>query len=362
MDERYQRQMCLPGMGTPGQARLRAARVLVIGAGGLGCPVLQYLTAAGVGTLGIVDNDQVELSNLHRQVLYHTVDIGTSKAICAAARLKAMNSDVHLIPFNDRITASNAADIIAGFDIVVDASDNFPTRYLLNDACYLLHKPLVYGAIHGFEGQVAVWRNDNKPALPGGYRDLFPDPPANGLIANCAGNGVIGVLAGIIGTLQAGEVIKIITGIGAVLDQKLLTYNWSTQQFWTFELEAGNQVLYSRPQDLDTLKNWAYDDELECDCTAELNMTGLRQLLSGGGVTVVDVRLPHEEPVITDFETVNIPLPSINRHSIPEEVEACVFVCNTGKRSREAARIAAGFWPGMKVYNLKNGLLAEDFK
>ncbi|MBD0294073.1 MAG: HesA/MoeB/ThiF family protein, partial [Flavisolibacter sp.] len=212
-NERYQRQVILQEFGEAGQQKLLQAKVLVIGAGGLGCPVLQYLAAAGVGVVGIADDDIVSLTNLHRQVLYSMSDIGKSKVERAAAILRQLNPDIEIIPYHLRLTNKNALDIITAYDIVVDATDNFPTRYLLNDACVLLSKPLIYGAVSKFEGQVAVFNGVGSSGEKSvNYRDLFPVPPQEDEVPNCAEAGVLGVLPGIIGSLQAGEVIKLITG------------------------------------------------------------------------------------------------------------------------------------------------------
>src|ERR1051326_6363377 len=213
--ERYQRQVILPGFGEGGQQKLREARVLVIGAGGLGCPVLQYLTAAGIGTVGIVDDDVVALNNLQRQVLYGVKDIGLSKAETAANILQQLNPGIEIIPYNERLTVQNALVLLDDFDIVIDGTDNFATRYMINDACVLLKKPLVYGAVSQFEGQVSIFRNQSHDDV--NYRDIFPDPPKESEILNCAEGGVLGTMTGIIGTMMANETIKLIAGIGEPL-------------------------------------------------------------------------------------------------------------------------------------------------
>jgi molybdopterin/thiamine biosynthesis adenylyltransferase len=213
--ERYERQILLKEFGVAAQEKLLHAKVLVVGAGGLGCPVLQYLAAAGVGTIGIVDDDVVALNNLHRQVLYNMNDIGLSKAEIAAEKLKALNNEINVVAYNKRFTNKNALEIINAFDVVVDGTDNFSSRYIINDACVLLNKPLIYGAISKFEGQVAVFNvkdEVNKRAI--NYRDLFPVPPKDDEVLNCADAGVLSVLPGIIGTMQANETIKLIIGIG----------------------------------------------------------------------------------------------------------------------------------------------------
>jgi adenylyltransferase/sulfurtransferase len=220
---RYARHIILPEVGGEGQRRLLGARVLVVGAGGLGSPVALYLAAAGVGTLGLADHDAVELTNLQRQILHTTADLGRPKTESGAESIRALNPDVEVIEVKSRLEASSALDVIARFDVVVDGSDNFPTRYLLNDACYLNRRPLVSGAIFQFEGQVTVFdaRRDDSPC----YRCLFPRPPAPGSVPNCAQAGVFGVLAGTIGTIQATEVVKLVCGIGSPLVGHLLLYD-----------------------------------------------------------------------------------------------------------------------------------------
>jgi sulfur-carrier protein adenylyltransferase/sulfurtransferase len=219
---RYQRQLVLPQFGPAGQARLQAAKVLVVGAGGLGCPVLTYLAAAGVGALGIADGDRVATNNLHRQVLYHEADVGQPKALVAAQRLQALNPEVAVQPHPEFLTPANALALLARYDLVVDCSDNFAARYLVNDAAVLLGKPFVFGAIHQFEGQVAVF---NLGAASPTYRCLFPQPPAPHQVPNCAEAGVLGVVAGLLGLYQANEALKILAQLPGVLDGKLLAIN-----------------------------------------------------------------------------------------------------------------------------------------
>ena len=224
LNERYNRQILLPEVGKTGQQKLTDAKVLVIGAGGLGCPVLQYLTAAGVGKIGIVDGDFVSLSNLQRQILYTTQDVGKLKVDCAKNRLQSQNDTIEIETFPFPITARTAEEIIAQYDVVVDGTDQIHTRYMLSDACVLLGKPLVYGAIHKFEGQVSVFNFNNSPT----YRDLFPAPPLPESVPTCNEVGVLGILPGIIGINQANEVLKIIIGYGEVLAGKLWMFNAKT--------------------------------------------------------------------------------------------------------------------------------------
>ncbi len=216
--QRYSRQLLMPEFGELGQRKLLNAKVLVVGAGGLGSPILYYLTAAGVGTIGIVEDDEVSLSNLQRQILFTSEEVGKPKITQAEQRLKALNPEVSFQLFPERLNAQNALAIIQDFDVVVDATDNFPTRYLINDACVLLNKPFVFGAIHRFEGQVAVLNVNGSST----YRDIFPTPPPPEMAPNCAEAGVLGVMAGLIGSHQALETIKLLTGLGNLLINKLL--------------------------------------------------------------------------------------------------------------------------------------------
>jgi adenylyltransferase/sulfurtransferase len=230
---RYARHLTLPEFGPEGQAALLEARVLLIGAGGLGCPLAQYLAAAGVGTLGLVDFDQVDPSNLQRQVLYGTADVGRPKVDVAGERIRAMNPDVSVEPHPVQLTSDNALEILGAYDVVVDGTDNFPTRYLSNDACVLLGKPNVHGSIFRFEGQATVFDARHGPC----YRCLYPEPPPPGAVPSCAEGGVLGVLPGLIAMIQATETVKIITGIGTPLYGRLLQYDALQMEFTEYRLK-----------------------------------------------------------------------------------------------------------------------------
>ncbi|GGA79193.1 thiamine biosynthesis protein ThiF [Flavobacterium palustre] len=222
---RYNRQVILPEIGDEGQAKLKKAKVLVIGAGGLGCPILQYIATAGVGTIGIVDFDKIEIHNLHRQILYTEDQIGLSKALTAKTTIEKLNPLIAVLAFEEKLTAENASRIIADFDIVVDGSDNFSTRFLVNDTCVTLGKTLVYGSILGFEGQIAVFNHQGSKNL----RDLFPEPPNPKDVPNCSFNGVLGTLPGMIGTMMAHETLKLIIGLPSLNNELILykTLDWS---------------------------------------------------------------------------------------------------------------------------------------
>jgi molybdopterin/thiamine biosynthesis adenylyltransferase len=252
VNERYSRHYSLDEVGPEGQLNIANAKVLVIGAGGLGCPVLQYLTSAGVGTIGIVDGDFVSLSNLQRQILFNTSDIGELKVKCAVDKLQAINPEITFNQIPNLVTSLNAFELIADYDIVVDCTDQIHMRYLLSDVCAILSKPLVFGAIHKFEGQVSVFNYQDGP----NYRDLYPNPPSPESVPNCNDVGVLGVLPGIIGVAQANEVLKIIVGYGEVLSGKLWMFNAKNNSSYTvsFSKREKNSV----PQTKEEIKNTNY--------------------------------------------------------------------------------------------------------
>jgi sulfur-carrier protein adenylyltransferase/sulfurtransferase len=361
--ERYQRQIILKEFGESGQQKLLQARVLVIGAGGLGCPVLQYLAAAGIGTIGIVDDDTVSLTNLHRQVLYSVNDIGQPKADKAAAVLRGLNPDVNIIPFNERLTVGNALELFRSFDIVIDGTDNFSTRYMINDACVLSGKPLIYGAISQFEGQVTIFNssrgNDDKPV---NYRDLFPQPPKEDEVLNCAEAGVLGVLPGIIGTMMANETIKLITGMGEPLISRLLTFNALSNQVYELELTPGVETRAFIPANEILFKQMNY--EWLCGLlpdTFDIDGNDFDRMVEYGAVDVIDVRELDELPSVHEFSHQKIPLHQIENAAAGIKSDLVIVFCQSGKRSRQAATILSGiFGPAKKVYSLKGGI--ENWK
>jgi len=231
--KRYSRQIILPGVGGKGQKKLMEAKVLIIGAGGLGSPAGLYLGAAGVGTLGFVDFDVVDISNLHRQVLHHTDDIGRPKVLSAAETIRAINPDVNVVIHQEKLSSENALEIFSQYDIIVDGSDNFPTKYLANDACVFLKKPLVFGAVFQFDGQASVFVPGNGPC----YRCIFPSPPPPGAVPSCQEAGVFGAVPGVIGTIQAVETIKLILGLGSSLAGRLLVYDGLAGEFMEVKIE-----------------------------------------------------------------------------------------------------------------------------
>jgi adenylyltransferase/sulfurtransferase len=336
---RYDRQLILPGFGSEAQAKLQSAHVLVVGAGGLGCPVLQYLTAAGVGKITLSDGDVVSVSNLHRQVLYAEKDVGRSKAEVAGERLNALNAEVQFAVFPEHWTVRHCLDHMENIDLVIDCSDNFPTRYLLDDACRLFSIPLVFGAVSRYEGQLAVF-------APGTahYRDVFPHPPVAGEIQNCGEVGVVGMLPGMIGSMQAMEALKWLTGIGKPLVNKLLTYNALDQQVYTLELTSGATA---GPQTIEQFENWIYE---EACTTLALEVEELMD-----GWTVVDVRGKEEQPRLRSAHR-SIPLPELPGFLEDLKGDRIIFVCQSGRRSKLAVELLKSHDPAAQVCSLKGGI------
>ncbi len=341
---RYARHLVLPEIGEGGQLKLKQAKVLVIGAGGLGCPILQYLAAAGVGTIGIIDPDKVEESNLQRQILFSTEDIGMFKAEVAKRKLKALNPGVELQVYCERINVQNALDIVSKYDLVIDGSDNFPTRYLVNDACVIKGKPFVFGSIFKFEGQVSVFNYRKGPT----YRCLYPEPPGEGEVPNCTEIGVLGVLPGICGTLMANEAIKMICGIGEVLSGTLLSFDTMKMEFSSFGI-----ALDPANRKIDKLSDY----ELFCGVSNEISALELKSKITRGeDFQLIDVREENEYK-LKNIGGILIPLASLKENLDKIHVEKEIIVhCAMGARSKKAAQILKekGF---RKVYSLKNGLL-----
>lgn len=356
--ERYQRQLILKGFGAEAQQLLLSASVLVIGAGGLGCPVLQYLTAAGVGAIGIVDDDVVSLSNLHRQVLYNVQMIGRPKVECAVEVLQQLNPQTKFTLYNERLTNKNAAGILSTYDVIVDGSDNFATRYLVNDACVLLNKPLVYGAISEYEGQVAVFNVEENNERTANYRDLFPHPPKDGEVLNCAEAGVLGVLPGIIGSMMANETIKLITGTGVLLANKLFTYNTLNNQTYELELSKQADTASLIPASIQSLEQTDY--EWLCSTVTvinEIDVAAFNDIIAEGNAAIVDVREKDEVPVVTEFSHMQIALSQLQQHTSWLTEDTIVVFCASGKRSAAAAKqLTELFGTSKKIYSLKGGI------
>jgi molybdopterin/thiamine biosynthesis adenylyltransferase/rhodanese-related sulfurtransferase len=332
---RYQRHFSLPGFGQAAQERLKAGKVLVVGAGGLGCPALLYLAAAGVGQIVVVDSDSVEASNLQRQVLYTEEDIGQPKAAVAARRLRALNSLVEVVGVVERLRRENALELIAASDVVIDGSDNFATRYLVNDACVVSDRPFVYGAIQGFEGQLSVFNWRGGPT----YRCLFPSPPLAELAPNCAEAGVLGVLPGMVGTWQAGEAIKMLSGVGEPLSGKLLLWNALTMNSQIVRLTADPN---SRPiRELPPDMKFAACASQGWEIAAE----ELHVLLDAGRVQLVDVREDWERDEDAIHPSLHVPLGTIEDASAKQLLAGLrtdlptVVYCAAGVRSLAAVAI-----------------------
>ncbi len=366
--ERYSRHIIIPEFNIEGQRKLKKARVLVVGTGGLGAPLLLYLTAAGVGTIGIVDFDIVEKSNLQRQVLFTTSDVGRPKVEAAKDRLCALNPFVNFELFNTRLDSTNALEIISSFDIVADGTDNFPTRYLVNDACVFAGKVNVFASIYRFEGQASVFNYLHPDGSRGpNYRDLFPSPPPAGLVPSCAEGGVLGVLPGILGSLQANEVIKVISGIGTPLAGRLFQFDAAEFQSKIYKIskDPENPISGLNPTQTELI-----DYEMFCginqhvvtdasEKTHEISVDQLNEWIkSGKDFQLIDVREPYEYDIANLGGTL-IPKGEILSHLDQFEKEKPVVIyCRSGKRSQDVISLLeekAGF---RHLLNLKGGILA----
>lgn len=359
--QRYERQTMLKEFGITGQRKLLKARVLVVGAGGLGCPALQYLAAAGVGTIGIVDFDVVELTNLQRQTLFAVDDIGKPKASVAAEKLKRFNPDVHLVVYQTKLEPANAVEIIEGYDVVVDGTDNFTTRYLVNDACVLLHKPLIYGSVLRFEGQVGVFNfKDKNGDYSANYRDLFPQPPKPETVPSCNEAGVLGVLPGIIGVMQATEVIKIITGIGTPLSNKIISYSALNNMFYEFDIAPAKHKNKSFPKTIEELKRFNY--EWLCGIGHQRNEITPAEfdiLREKEAITVIDVREQKEYPIVDEFYSLQIPMSAFEDGITDLDFRnKIVLFCKSGQRSLKALNILLEKYPKCQAYSLSGGIIA----
>ena len=354
---RYNRHIIIPEFGLAAQQKLKAAKVLVVGSGGLGSPLLLYLTAAGVGTIGIVDFDVVDDSNLQRQVLFGVSEVGKPKVEAAKARLQSLNPHINIVTYNTQLTSKNALEIISQYDVVADGTDNFPTRYLVNDASVLAGKPNVYASIFQFEGQVSVFNYTNAEGETGpNYRDLYPTPPPPGLVPNCAEGGVLGVLPGIIGSLQASEVIKVITGVGEPLSGRFFVFDALSFESRTLRI--------TKQKDSPPITE-LIDYEQFCGVKVvekkikEISVEEFVQWQeSGEDVQVIDVREPAE------YEQVNIgalliPLATVSAREGEISRERKVVVhCKLGGRSAKAIHELEDKFGFTNLYNLKGGITA----
>jgi len=358
---RYSRHLIMPEVGMEGQLKLKAAKVLCIGAGGLGSPLALYLAAAGVGTLGIVDFDVVDFTNLQRQIIHTTADVGRKKLDSAEDKLKAINPNVNVVRFDTRLSSANALEIFRDFDIIIDGTDNFPTRYLVNDACVLTGKPNVYGSIFRFEGQVSVFGTQDGPC----YRCLYPEPPPPGLVPSCAEGGVLGILPGLVGVMQATEAIKLILGVGDPLVGRLLLVDSLAMKFRELKLRknpdcpmCGTHRTINQLIDYNEFcgirgEEKPVDNQVPTISVEELK----RRKDAGEDVFVLDVREPHEYQ-ICNIQGHLIPLNDLPKrvHELDSSREI-VAHCRSGVRSAKAVEFLrqSGF---TKVRNLSGGILA----
>ncbi|OPB95573.1 HesA/MoeB/ThiF family protein [Elizabethkingia occulta] len=337
--ERYQCQIALPGFGISSQESLKNAKVLIVGMGGLGCPSSQYLASSGIGTIGIVDDDIVSLSNLHRQILYTPEDIGLPKVEVAARRLQQQNPSVNIIPLNFRVTSENVIDLIQEYDLIIEGTDNFETKYLLNDACVLTGKPLIYGAIYQHEGQVSLWNVlQNDGTYSPNYRDVFPDVEES-QVPNCREGGVIPTLAGIIGCMQANEAIKYLTGSEDLLSGKLWMLSVMTGKTQVIKLKKSTAV---RITDLVQTIPLIPFEQFEREKTY---------------FEIIDVRTEKEHQLF-NIGGKNIPIEKLQDqfNNISSVLQPVLVYCHSGKRSIEAARKIKKTFPNKEVFSLKDGL------
>jgi len=347
--ERYNRHLILPEIGMAGQELLKKAKVLVVGAGGLGCPVLQYLTAAGVGTIGICDFDSVDASNLQRQILYSDSDIGKPKAEIACQKLKQINPFVEFAIYNQMLKKDNVLDIFDSYDIIVDASDNFPTRFLINDACVIQNKPLVFGAIYRFEGQMTVFNYLDGPT----YRCLVPEEPLQKEGISCDNVGVVGVIPGIIGCYQANEVIKIICRIGQVMSGKILVIDFLNLHHHLIEIKKSR--IFKQLTELGEYGDFCMDGSSK---EMEITPTELFSKMQEKEFKVIDIRVK-EQFANYHIHSENIPLPElINNPDLLAKNETIILVCEKGINSSSFINMLNGRGNYSNLINLTGGIQA----
>ena len=366
--QRYSRHLIVPEVGMEGQLKLKAAKVLLVGTGGLGAPLGLYLAAAGVGRIGLVDFDVVDFSNLQRQVIHFTQDVGRNKIDSAAEKMTALNPNVEIVKHEVALSSENAMEILKDYDLVVDGTDNFPTRYLVNDACVLLGKPNVYGSIFRFEGQATVFAYEGGPC----YRCLYPEPPPPGLVPSCAEGGVLGILPGTIGLIQATEAVKLILGIGEPLVGRLLLFDALGMRFRELKLRknpecpiCGDHRTITKLIDYHQFcgvpqQSTQETPQQEAKVTeSEIEVTEVKEKLDrGDNFVLIDVREPHEYQICNIPAAKLIPLGEIGKRLDELDPEADIVIhCKSGMRSARACGIlkAAGF---KQVRNMKGGILA----
>ena len=361
--QRYSRQILLREFGKIAQQKLLDSKILVIGAGGLGCPALQYLAAAGAGTIGVIDFDFVEISNLQRQPLYGVEDAGKSKAAAAGSKLNALNPDIEIHSFYLKLDNKNALQIISDYEVIIDGSDNYSTRYIINDACVILDKPLVYGAVLRYEGQAGVFNfTCKRTGIRTNYRDLFPKPPDANSVISCNEAGVLGVVPGIIGTMQASEAIKIITGIGDILCNEVVSYNLLTNTFYKFHISHSEESESLIPKSQSEFIN--YDYEKFCGLKQsenEISAEEFDDLISKERVRIIDVREGKEILLLSEFRSEHIPFSEFEiKISSSDLKDITVIICQTGDRSLKAVEIIKKKLPGFKAFSLAGGIDAWE--
>jgi len=365
---RYSRHIQLSEVGTAGQGLLKKASVLVVGAGGLGCPALQYLTAAGVGRIGIIDYDRVDETNLQRQVLYGSSSLGVHKAVAAQARLQDLNPLSTIEAYPEKLTARRAVELFEKYNLIVDGSDNFETRYVVNDAAVISGKPFVYGAIYRFQGQVSVFNYRGGPT----YRCLYPSPPPEGSVPNCAEVGVLGVLAGIIGTQQANEALKMILGLQGVLSGTLLIYDSRSTETTRLTVRRKEDAAARAQEGLALAREVALaqngatgqtDEDVVATCSSagedefEIDPPQLEELLASGQIQMVDIRGPEEEPRLEEFHGLHLPMEMIlERPESISDVKQPVLYCTSGTRSRFVVQLLRHNHHMQHVRHLRGGI------
>lgn len=362
--QRFSRHLILPEVGMEGQIKLKDAKVLLVGTGGLGAPMGLYLAAAGIGTIGLVDFDVVDASNLQRQIIHGTKDIGRKKIDSAADRMLDINPNLKIVKHEVALTSENAREIVEQYDLVADGTDNFPTRYLVNDVCVLTGKPNVYGSIFRFEGQSSVFATEDGPC----YRCLYPEPPPPGLVPSCAEGGVLGILPGVVGLIQATEVVKIILGIGQTLKGRLMLYDALNMKFRELKLRRNPDCPAGKCSVIKELIDYKQfcgivDAPPEPAVAGELEPTEVKQMIdSGEDFILVDVREPHEYQIASISKATLIPLGQLpNRLSeLPKDANI-VCHCKSGVRSAKAVDLLkqSGY---IRVRNMKGGILAWSDK
>lgn len=379
--DRYSRQISLLDFGPEGQKKLKHSSVLVVGAGGLGCPVLTYLAAAGVGHLGIVDFDVVELSNLHRQLLYNESDLGKKKVSAAASQLRKINSDIKISEFDCKLETGNVLQVFQDFNIIVDGTDNLTARYIINDACALLGKPWVYGSIYKFEGQVSLFHKSGITGSSGhDYRSLFPEPPPHSSMATCNEAGVIGVLPGTIGMLQATEAIKYLCGIGSNLSGRLIIYDALEMTIDTFVIDHAENENSSAPKTVDEFLGMDYSTYCNSGNSGikELEPNELESFIEQHRVSIFDIREVFEETTFNSITSIHMPLSRMKLEESNFEMDIVnIFVCHRGISSRSLVEklllnnVTGNFYSlkygveGWKSYlqnkvNFEHGMMHQD--